>query len=230
MGVGITGKVGRVGLFGALLLAGSLRGSAQVSAAQVGVSAEFQDLAAHAQAVFVGQIVSIQRKDSVEEVTFRVERPVVGAAGASYVMREWAGLWPAGHNRYSVGQRVLAFLHGASGSGMSSPVHGAEGLVPVVVQGADAPELVDVRRLAASVVRAPGTPLPTEADGAVQLTDVLALIGPAGRSTAFEPIRLVLPGRGRLPVALPGRHIEPTSANSGQVQGTGIAAALAGTR
>ena len=182
---------------------------AQKTVPQASITAELQSLAAGAQTIFVGQIISIQRRGGVVEVTFRVEQPVAGAAGSTFTVREWAGMWPANFQRYTVGQRVLAFLRGASGAGLSSPVHGAEGLVPVVVQDVGAPRLLDVRRVAASVVRAPGTRLPDQTDGAVGLDEAIGLIrptfsvSPSQGGVAVSPVRMPLPVRGRPPVEFP---------------------------
>lgn len=202
--------LGRAGRAYVRLLCGMLLGlcgaghmRAQATVSQASVSAELQSLAAAAKTIFVGQIVSIEHHGSVVEVGFRVEQPVAGVVGATYTLREWAGMWAPGTQRYVVGQRVLAFVHGASGAGFSSPVHGAEGLVPVVVLGADAPKLLDVRRVAASVVRAPGTRLPDTADGAVALDGVLGLISAGQHASTVRPVRSPLPVRGRPPVDLP---------------------------
>lgn len=177
---------------------GEARGAARESVAQTGVTAELRGLAAAAQTIFVGQIVKIERRGGVVDVSFRVEQGVTGATGPVFLLHEWAGLWAPQVQRYAVGQRVLAFVHGASGAGLSSPVHGAEGLVPIVVQGANAPRLLDVRRVAAAVVRAPGTPLPDETEAAVSLDDVIRMVR-AGSSQA-QLLRLPLPARGRPPV------------------------------
>ncbi len=152
--------------------------------------------------IFVGQITSIQRRASVVEVAFRVEQSVNGAPGQKYVMREWAGLWPPGQARYAVGQRVLAFVHGGSAAGFSSPVHGPEGLIPVVVQGANAPELLDIRRVAASVVRPVGTPLPSERNGAIPLPEVLAFLALGGAHYTADLTRLPVPFRAHPPAAM----------------------------
>lgn len=164
---------------------------------------ELQSLASRAAVVFVGQVVSIHRAGGVVEVGFRVEQSLSGAVGDSFILREWAGLWPAGLARYVLGERALVFLHAPSTAGFASPVDGANGLVPVVVQGADAPELLDIRRLAAAIVRAPGTPLPTEADGAIFLTEAVPVIHAAlhahaglGSKRLAPPQRLPLPLRG----------------------------------
>jgi len=167
------------------------------------IVAELQSLAGKAGTIFVGQIVKVERQGSTVLVSFRVEQPVCGGAGGTFVMREWAGNWAPGVMRYSVGQRVLAFVHGASGNGFSSPVHGAEGLVPVVVQGAHTAALLDIRRVAASVVRAPGTSLPTEAEGALPLPAVLATLTAPASGSGVSPVRGPLPSRGTRPVEAP---------------------------
>ncbi len=198
--------LGKVGLCAVLSIVGSAAPSqGQATGLGQGIAAELASLASHASTIFVGQISSIERKGSVVEVTFRVEQPVAGAIPANCVLREWAGLWPPGHSRYTVGQRVLAFFHTSSAAGLSSPVHGAEGLIPVVVQGAGAPRLLDIRRVAAAVVRSPGTPLPTDAEAGMLLNDVLDVISPGNLETATIPVYLPLPSRGKLPVDLPGR-------------------------
>lgn len=166
------------------------------------LAGELQSLATGAGVIFCGQVVSIQRRGGVVEVTFNVEQAVAGDVGATYVLREWAGLWPQGQFRYTVGQRALIFLRTASAAGLASPVDSAEGVVPVVVQGADAPALLDVRRLASAVLRPVGSPLPTEADGAIQLSDAIAVVSAAREHRlrpVTEPLRVMLPSRGLPP-------------------------------
>ena len=166
---------------------------------QTGLAGEFGSLASRAALIFVGQVVRIERRSGAVEIVFQVEQAVLGEPGAQYTLREWSGLWPQGQFRYTVGQRALMFLHGPSAAGFGSPVDGAEGVVPVIVQGADAPELLDIRRLSAALQRAPGTPPASVANGAMQLAAVLPLIA-AGVEQAGttrlprpEPIRLPLP-------------------------------------
>lgn len=193
----------RLGRFGVWVLATGLvpsgsHAGAQATLPATGLPSEFASLASRAALIFVGQVNRIDRRGGAVEITFDVEQAIAGPVGAQYTLREWAGLWPQGQYRYTVGQRALLFLHGASAAGFGSPVDGAEGVVPVVVQGANAPELLDVRRLSAALLRAPGTPLSTEANGAVQLAEALPLIA-AGRVTGAnrlprpEPVRLPMP-------------------------------------
>lgn len=141
-------------------------------------------LAGRAALIFSGQVCSIQRRGGVMEITFTVEQALLGTPGSRYVLREWAGLWPPGQFRYTLGERALIFLHGTSTAGFASPVDGAEGVLPVIAQGANAPQLVDVRRLSAAVLRTPGTPLATEANGAWQLTDAISLVNEVTRPSA----------------------------------------------
>ena len=181
----------------------SAQGTSGYVAPQATLADKLASLASRAAVVFAGQVISIQRHGGVVEVGFRVEQSVYGTAGESFTFREWAGLWPQGQFRYTVGQRALVFVRGASAAGFASPVDGAEGVIPVVVQGAGAPELLDIRRLGAAVLRAPGTPLPTEADGAIQLSDAVTVINAALQTvtaTKFfrfqPPVRYPLPTRG----------------------------------
>lgn len=199
--------------------AGGSRAGAQTGpvAPQTTLTGELQSLAGRAATIFVGQVVSVERRGGVVEVTFRVDQAVAGQPGATYVLREWAGLWPQGQYRYTVGLRALVFLHGLSAAGLGSPLDGAEGVVPVLVQGANEPALLDVRRLASALLRTVGTPLPSGADGAIELSDALAVIaGVQTGSPAQEPVRRPLPGHGPL-VGAPGGN-SPVIAGPGRLE------------
>ena len=90
-------------------------------------------LSDRADVIFAGQVLAIRRpNEGVVEVEFRVDQAVRGcSAGTPYVLREWAGLWAAGSQRYRVGQRLLMLLHAPSAAGMSSPVGGLDGAIPI---------------------------------------------------------------------------------------------------
>jgi hypothetical protein len=139
------------------------RGVAAVTMPDTSVSGALRSMASRAGLVFVGRVQKIERKGGVVETTFGVEQVVLGSAGATSMLREWGGLWAAGEQRYQLGQRAMVFLHEASAAGLSSPVDGMEGVVPVVPMGADVAPLLDVRKLAARVQRAPGQPMSGEA-------------------------------------------------------------------
>lgn len=173
-------------------------GAQSVASPRTSLTGELQSLASRAAVVFSGQVVNVDHSGGVVAITFRVEQAVLGGVGPTFVLREWAGLWPPGQFRYHVGERALVFLHGTSAAGFASAVDGQEGIVPVEVQGANAPALLDVRRLASALQRAPGTPLSTEADGGVQLTDAIAIVQAAAEAAA--PIATPRPELPRFPL------------------------------
>lgn len=123
-------------------------------------------LSGRAEVVFAGQVEAIRRpNEGVVEVEFRVDEAIRGCAvGTPYVLREWAGLWAGGAPRYRVGQRLLMLLHAPGAAGMSSPVGGLDGAVPIRQGGlvmptgeiATPPQLpyVDLRWLGAKVPHA----------------------------------------------------------------------------
>ena len=120
-----------------------------------------------ADVIFAGQVLAIRRpNDGVVEVEFRVDQAIRGcAAGTPYVLREWAGLWAGDNQRYRVGQRLLMLLHAPSAAGMTSPVGGLDGAVPIRQGGAamgpgddvatpPQPPYVDLRWLGARLTHA----------------------------------------------------------------------------
>jgi hypothetical protein len=155
------------------------------------VTAALGNLSARAATVFVGQVTAIRREAGVVDVEFRVDTQVVGKPGATYTLREWAGMWPPGMQRYRVGERALVFLHGASSAGLSSAVDGGEGVVPVMAD-ADGTVLLDVRRLATRVQRLVGEPL-VDGNGAMALKDALPVIVSRGVVPVHRPVRRPLP-------------------------------------
>jgi hypothetical protein len=86
-----------------------------------------------AEIVFAGQVLAIRRpSDGLVEVEFRVDQAIRGCTtGTPYILREWAGLWAGDNQRYRVGQRLLMLLHAPSAAGMSSPVGGLDGAIPI---------------------------------------------------------------------------------------------------
>src|SRR5215469_6090989 len=158
-----------------------------VAAPDASVSAALANLSRRAAAVFVGQVVDIRRLAGVVEIQFRVDTPVLGQTGGSYMLREWAGMWPQGQWRYRVGERALVFLHGTSSAGLSSAVDGGEGVVPVMA-ASDGTVLLDVRRLSTRVLRQVGQPL-NDGNDAMALNDALPVI----KSRGARPVRRPLP-------------------------------------
>jgi hypothetical protein len=137
-----------------------------------------------ADVIFAGQVVAIRRPNSgVVEIEFRVDQAIRGCtAGTPYFLHEWAGLWPGDNQRYSVGQRLLMLLHAPSAAGVSSPVGGLDGAIPIRQGGAastDAgtprqPPFVDLRWLGAKVPRTVSySSEPTRAEKAARASSLL---------------------------------------------------------
>jgi hypothetical protein len=91
--------------------------------------------------IFVGRVSEVRRLASanvaagVVETKFEVEQAVRGCTAGSYVLREWVGLWEGDNQRYRVGQRLLMLLHAPNAAGLSSPVDGMDGAIPIVRGG-----------------------------------------------------------------------------------------------
>jgi len=189
------------GMAVALLLARSADAESVVRP-DTSVGAALRSLASRAEDVFVGQVVRVVRKGGVVEVEFRVDQSVMGTQGAEYKLREWAGVWPPGQNRYVVGERAMVFVYPLSACGLSSPVDGAEGVVPVMVQGVGEEPLLDVRRLATRVLRGQTEPLTDLESAAISLSEAAGVVRSWRELKWREPVRLPIPVKFR-PVPVP---------------------------
>lgn len=114
----------------------------QRTIASSSVPANLREVTAHAGTILVGRVVSIKpmppgSTDQVGcvQITLQVEQGIQGArAGEHFSFREWAGLW-SGADRYRLGQRMMLFLYTPSGLGLTSPVGGAAGRLPIDASG-----------------------------------------------------------------------------------------------
>ncbi len=166
----------RVILLGALrawLLCASWMGFAQGTVTgQPALSVEdsLRTMSAQAGVIFVGTVLRVTHKGGgdgasagVVEVDFEVNQAVRGCtSGSVYTLREWGGLWAPNQFRYQVGETKLMLLHAPGASGMSSPVSGMDGAIPVrgnvgsAIENGSTPTsepIVDLRWVAAKVGR-----------------------------------------------------------------------------
>lgn len=103
------------------------------------VEAALRSMSSQAAVMFVGTVTGVRRVEGngfaaagVVEVTFAVEKGIRGVGdGEGYVLREWGGLWSADERRFTAGSRLLMLLHAPSAMGLSSPVGGMDGAIPV---------------------------------------------------------------------------------------------------
>jgi len=107
--------------------------------ADADTTAELLDMAGRAGVIFAGHVVSITRNDAAGfvDVSFAIDQPVSGCPPTGeYDVREWVGLWAGHASRYQVGQRFLMMMHLPGPSGMSAPVGGLNGAIPLLASGA----------------------------------------------------------------------------------------------
>ncbi|HWB32471.1 MAG TPA: hypothetical protein VG714_04795 [Acidobacteriaceae bacterium] len=131
---------------------------AQLPAPPATASDALHQMADQAGIIFTGQVTAIRHPRStpgstgVVEIDFAVTDSVLGpASGSVYTLREWAGLWPANDTPFAVGRRYLMLLHAPGASGLSSPVGGQDGAIPILGAGPAAqPQAFDTRTAAAS--------------------------------------------------------------------------------
>jgi hypothetical protein len=126
-------------------LAQALVTGTEAAAAPQDVETALHQMSDKADVIFVGHVTAVKRQDGegvasgVVEIDFQVDQAVRGCtAGTPYAVREWAGLWEGDDQRYRVGQRLLMLLHAPGAAGMSSPVDGMDGAIPIV-RGGSAP-------------------------------------------------------------------------------------------
>jgi hypothetical protein len=88
--------------------------------------------------IFVGQVTAVRSRTGTDgasglmEIDFRIDQAVRGCtSGSTYTLREWAGLWGGSDQRYRVGQRLLMLLHAPGPTGITSPVGGMTGAIPI---------------------------------------------------------------------------------------------------
>jgi hypothetical protein len=87
--------------------------------------------------IFAGKVTAVRPRAGVNgatgviEVEFAIDDAIRGVAAGTYTLREWAGLAPAGNQPFRVGQRYLMLLHAAGPAGLSSPVGGTDGAIPI---------------------------------------------------------------------------------------------------
>ena len=211
VGVGSTGAQTRGRTAGAEPKGAS--GAGPADAVSASAASSLVALGSRAGVIFAGHVVKVTREDDAGfvDVEFAVDRAVRGCGGAkTYVLREWAGLWKGQVDRYLVGQRRLMILAGRGPSGMSAPVGGLAGVIPIV--STREPPLVRGTGAAPA-----DTALEDRQEEAVDLRWVEALgVRSAGWSDQVrsddepQPIRRTLPVRPpHLPVLVPGAAGSP---------------------
>ena len=155
-----------------LLMAPIVWGQASSANGAQTVTDILHQMSDRADVIFLGQVLTVHLPEGgspasgIVEIQFRVDEAIRGCkTGQPYVLHEWGGLWAGGSRRYRVGQRLLMLLHAPGAGGLSSPVGGLDGAIPIRQSAVGAsleknatppPSLpfVDLRWLGARVPRA----------------------------------------------------------------------------
>lgn len=135
--------------------------------------AALHDMTRLAGVIFAGSVIGIHRRAGVAgaagtvEVEFAVETAIRGVAGTTCTLREWAGLWAAGDEPFRIGQRYLMLLHAPGASGLSSPIGGADGAIPIHGEAGPLADsrAVDLRWIATQVARTVAYRVPLRTTG-----------------------------------------------------------------
>jgi len=137
-------------------------------------TALLQQMEAQSGRIFLGTVTSIRLAGAAEnaavpewpdgsrvvEITIAVEECVAGCKAGSVVMREWASMWRGRPHRYVVGQRAVWILYPENAAGVTSPVRGMLGVLPVRIATTStagskvAKQNVDLRWVQSQVLRA----------------------------------------------------------------------------
>ncbi|HWG16924.1 MAG TPA: hypothetical protein VN678_03630 [Acidobacteriaceae bacterium] len=89
--------------------------------------------------IFTGQVTAVRHTASANgstgtlEIDFSIDDAIRGSAShTTYTLREWAGLAPDSVSPFLAGHRYLMLLHSPGPSGLTSPVGGPDGVIPIV--------------------------------------------------------------------------------------------------
>ena len=124
-----------------LLMAPMGWGQASTSAGSQTVTDVLHQMSDRADVIFMGQVLTVHLPEGggpasgIVEIQFRVDEAIRGCQTGPYVLHEWGGLWAGGNGRYRVGQRLLMLLHAPGAGGLSSPVGGLDGAIPIRQSG-----------------------------------------------------------------------------------------------
>jgi len=124
-----------------LLMAPMGWGQASTSAGSQTVTDVLHQMSDRADVIFMGQVLTVHLPEGdspasgIVEIQFRVDEAIRGCQTGPYVLHEWGGLWAGGSGRYRVGQRLLMLLHAPGAGGLSSPVGGLDGAIPIRQSG-----------------------------------------------------------------------------------------------
>ncbi len=119
-------------------------------------------LADEAGIIFAGTVTAVRRPPvtpGIVAIDFAVTEPIRGVKSSTYTLCEWAGLWAANDQPFRPGERFLMLLHPPNAQGISSPVAGGDGAIPIRGAGPIAlPDTTPTRARLAAVAATSSSP------------------------------------------------------------------------
>ena len=97
---------------------------------------QWKQMAHSAGTIFSGTLLNVTQDANtgsvpILELQFKVNRGIAGVqSGKMLTVREWSGAWSL-HRPMRKGERVLLFLYPRSRLGLTSPVNGSAGQIPL---------------------------------------------------------------------------------------------------
>lgn len=170
--------------------------------------------------IFTGTVTAVRhppRPDGtpggIVQVDFAVADAIRGVTGPAYTLKEWAGLWAANDQPLRVGQRYLMLLHAPNAAGITSPVAGTDGAIPIRGVGpaatpdGPAPVVSPTSGVASSA--AATIPIPTEVVdlGWVATHVAVPVVYAALHAVSANPIPLQANARGGSLSELPANQV-----------------------
>ena len=117
----------------AALLLGATTSHTQLPAPPATTEDVLRQMLGQSGLVFTGQVTAIRHSGAIVEIDFAVEDAVLGIApNTTYTLREWIETSPAAASQFEIGRRYLMFLHAPGPGGLSSPVGGPDGAIPIL--------------------------------------------------------------------------------------------------
>jgi len=145
---------------------------AQLPAPPTTTVAALRQMFDEAGVIFTGQVTAVRHIDpaggssGIFEADFAVDDAVLGAtSNGIYTLREWIGLAPATGAALLIGRRYLIFLHAPGPAGLTSPVGGSDGIIPILPgNNAASPTTPDPIRVAAQPALTHASHIPARAN------------------------------------------------------------------
>ena len=163
---------------------------AQLPAPPTTTEDALRQMLAQSAIAFTGQVTALRHTGQIAEIDFAVDDAILGVTpNATYTLRQWTGLTPNSNSAFQIGSRYLMFLHAPGPGGLSSPVGGPDGAIPILPGSAPAlPNTPDTFGLAAQTAITQSTQQATSAASLRSPARSNLRLAPPSAETAPAPV------------------------------------------